>query len=103
MYRIRRSDLIQVATGKDKGKKGRVLCVFSESNKAIVEGVNLVKKHQRKTQQDQQGGLREIPAPLDISNLILICKNCNKPSKVKFMLLKNGVKSRACKKCKEPI
>ncbi len=103
MRRIKRNDLVQVITGKDKGKKGKVLRLSAVSQRAIVEGINLVKKHQRKTQQDQQGGLVEVPASIHLSNLMLVCKNCNRPSKVGIMVMKDGAKSRMCRKCKEAI
>ena len=103
MYKIKRNDRVQVIAGKDRGKKGRVLRLFPKDYRAIVEGINLVKKHQRRTQQNQQGGIAQIPMPIHLSNLSIICKNCNKPTRVGFMTLKDGTKSRICRKCKEPI
>ncbi len=103
MYKIRRNDIVQIITGKDKGKKGKVLRLFSMDNRVIVEGINLVKKHKRRTQQDQQVGKVEIPSPIHLSNLMLICKNCNRPTRAGFIILADGTKSRICKKCKEPL
>ena len=103
MSKLRRNDIVQVVTGKDRGKKGKMLDVLSMDNRAIVEGINLVKKHRRKTQQDQQGKIVQIPSPIHMSNLRLICKNCNKLTRAGFIILKNGVKSRICKKCKQPV
>lgn len=103
MFKIKRNDTVQVIAGKDKGKKGKVLKLLPDLNRAIVESINLVKKHQRRTQQEQQTGISEIPAPIHISNLMLICRNCNRPVRAVFMVLKDGTKSRICKGCKEPI
>ena len=103
MYKIKRNDTVVVITGKDRGKKGKVLRLFPKDYRVIVEGINLVKKHQRKTQQNQQGGIAQIPMPIHLSNLLIICKNCNKPTRVGFTALKDKTKSRICRKCKEPI
>jgi len=90
-------------TGNDRGKKGKVLKVFTETRRALVEGINLVKKHRRKTREDQAGGVVSIEAPISLFNLMLVCKHCNRPVRVGFMLLKDGSKSRVCKACKEAI
>jgi large subunit ribosomal protein L24 len=80
-----------------------VLRVFFKESRAIVESVNLVKKHKRKTREDQPGGIVSIEAPISIANLMVFCKHCNRPGRVGFMLLKDGTKSRFCKICKEAI
>lgn len=103
MFKIRKGDTVQVIKGKDAGKKGRILRLFPDSGRAIVEGVNLVKKHKRKTQQDQQGGIVSIEAPLSVSNLMLVCKSCSRPTRVGFKLEQDGSKSRFCKLCKQPV
>jgi large subunit ribosomal protein L24 len=103
MYKIRRDDTVQVIKGKDRGKKGRVLKILPGNCRAIVEGINLVKKHKRQTQTDQQGGIVSLEAPLALANLMLVCKHCNRATRVGFVLLKDGTKSRVCKACKEPI
>lgn len=103
MYKIKRNDTVQVITGKDKGKKGKLVVSSLQGKRAIVEGINLVKKHRRRTQQDQQGKIAQIPSPIDLSNLMLVCKHCNRPTRVGFVILADGTKSRICKKCKEPI
>lgn len=94
---------MQVIEGDDRGKRGKVLKILPQAKRAIVEGINLVKKHKRKTQQDQQGGIVSIEAPISLSNLMLLCKNCNRPVKVGFMVSKDGTKSRICRACKEVI
>ena len=103
MLKIKRNDIVQVNAGKDRGKKGKVLRLFIKNDLAIVEGINLVKKHKRRTQQDQQTGITQVPLPIRISNLMLICKNCNKLTKVGFIILQDGTKSRICKKCRQPV
>jgi len=101
MLRIRKNDIVSVIAGKDKGKKGKVLTVLKD--KVLVEGINFVKKHQRRTQQDQQGGIIQKEAPIHISNVMLFCKRCNKPVKTKSIVLSDKSKARACKFCQEII
>lgn len=99
--KVRSSDQVRIIAGKDKGKSGKVLGVLPKRNSVIVEGVNFVKRHTRKTQQDQKGGIVQKEAPLDISNLKIICPRCNKPTRVGTTTLSDGTKSRYCKKCEE--
>ncbi len=103
MYKIRRDDTVQVIKGKDIGKKGRVIKVFPRLNKALVEGINTVKKHRRRTQQDQQGGIISIEMPISISNLMLLCKHCNRIGRVGIKILQDKTKARFCKACNEVI
>lgn len=103
MLKIRRGDIVQVTKGRDKGKKGKVLKLFLAEKRAIVEGINLLKKHKRKTQQDQQGGIVSIEAPISISNLALLCKSCNHPTRVGFKVLADGTKSKFCRACNEAL
>ena len=103
MFKIKRNDTVQVIKGKDKGKKGRVIKIFTEEGRILVEGINTVKKHKRKTQQDQQGGIVSVEMPIAVSNLMLVCKNCNRPVRVGFTILKDGTKTRSCKACKEVL
>ncbi len=103
MFKIKRGDIVQVTGGKDKGKKGKVLSLLELNKRAIVEGINMVKKHKRRTQTDQQAGIVSIETPISISNLMVVCKHCAKPARIGFMKLKDGTKSRFCKSCKEAI
>jgi large subunit ribosomal protein L24 len=103
MTKIRKGDIVTVRSGDDQGKKGKVLKVFPKSSGAIVEGINLVKKHKRRTQQDQQGGVISIELPLAISNLLIFCKSCNRGVKAGFNTLKDGTKVRFCRACKETL
>lgn len=101
--RIKKGDTVTVLSGKDRQKTGKVLKIFPKAKKVIVERVNFVKKHMRKTRQDSQGGIIEREAPIHISNLALLCKSCNKPTRIGVSTLSDGSKSRFCKKCKEII
>jgi len=103
MQKIRKGDIIQAVTGKDKGKKGKVIQVFPDAKRALVEGINLAKKHKRQTRQDQQGGIVSIEMPISLANIMLVCKHCDRPTRVGFSILKDGTKTRICKSCKEAI
>lgn len=102
MNKIRKGDTIQVTKGKDKGKKGKVLNVFT-NGKILVENINLAKKHKRQTSQDQKGGIIQIEAPINQANVKLVCKGCNQPVRIGFKLMDKGGKERICKKCKGVI
>ena len=103
MYKIKRGDIVQVIQGADKGKKGKVITIFTKKGRALVEGIKLVKKHKRRSQQDQQGGVVSIESPIVLSKLAPFCKTCNRPARVKFSLLKDGTKTKVCRKCNEVI
>jgi large subunit ribosomal protein L24 len=76
-----------------------VVTVFRNEGKLLVEGINLATKHKRQTRQDSKGGIIKIEAPMPISKVMLICKSCNKPARVGFVIAKDGAKERVCKKC----
>jgi large subunit ribosomal protein L24 len=103
MQKIKKNDIVQIAKGKDKGKQGKVISVIEDGARAIVEGLNLAKKHKRQSRQDQKGGIISIEMPLSISNLMVFCKHCSKPTRIGSMILKDGTKSRICKLCKEAL
>ena len=103
MLFIKKNDQIVVIVGKDKGKKGKVLKIFPKNQRAIVENINMVKKARRRTQQDQQGGFVEIEAPIHISNIMLLDKKTNKPTRFGVSILKDGSKVRISKKSGEVI
>jgi large subunit ribosomal protein L24 len=98
MRRIRKDDMVIITVGKDKGKKGRVIRVISEKNAVIVEQANLVKKHQRPTQKNPTGGIIEMEAAINISNVMLLDGKTGKGTRFKISADKNGNKVRvACK------
>lgn len=101
--KIRKNDFVQVLKGKDKGKKGRIIKVFPQERKVLVEGVNFVKKHTKPKSIDRQGGIIQMEKPIAIANVIFFCLKCSKPSRVGIKYLENGSKFRFCKKCNEVI
>jgi large subunit ribosomal protein L24 len=101
--KIRKGDNVLIITGKDNGKKGKVRKALPRKKAVIVEGLNLIKRHSRTGGQAKQGGIIEMEAPLDISNVMLICSKCSKPARVGFKLLPDGKKARICKSCNEAI
>lgn len=101
MSKIKKNDTVVVLAGKDKGKNGKVLHIFPNRQRAIVEGVNMVKKATRKTREDQQGGIIHKESTISLSNLAIFCKGCNRPTKIGNEVLGDGTKTRFCKRCKE--
>ena len=98
--RIRKNDRVEVITGKDKGAVQRVLYVLPKKEKAVVEGVNMVKRHTRPTQTNRQGGIVEKEAPIHISNLMLYCDKCKAGVRFGANLSDDGKdKTRVCKRC----
>ena len=90
-----------VIAGKEKGKTGKVLRVIPEKNRVLVEHLNVVKRHTRPSQLNQEGGIIEKEAAIAISNVQLVCKGCNKPARTGIKVLDDGTKARYCKKCNE--
>lgn len=101
MQRIKKNDTVKVIAGNDKGKEGRVLAVYPQKNRLIIEGVNMIKKHTRPTQENPKGGIIEKEAPIDLSNVALIFEG--KVTKVGYKTLNDGKKVRICKKTGELI
>lgn len=100
---VKKGDVVQVITGKDKGKKGKVLEVIPKTQRVIVEGVNMVKRHQRPTRELPQGGIMEKEAPIASSNVMVFCNKCNNPTRIGRKFLDDGTKVRYCKKCGEVL
>jgi large subunit ribosomal protein L24 len=97
---IRRNDNVVVITGKDRGKRGRVLKVVPSTNRLIVEGVNFIKRHTKPNPQRQiKGGVVEREAGLHASNVQLVCPECGKPTRLGRKILGDGRKVRICRKC----
>ncbi len=105
MRRIRKDDQVKVIAGKDRGKTGRVVKVFTDRDRVMVEGVNYVKKHQKAQQTASgvsEGGIMETEAPVHISNVMPICPSCGEAVRVGFTLTTEGdqrSKARECRKC----
>ncbi len=94
---------MSVIAGKDNGKRGKVLKIFPQRKRAIVEGVNFIKRHVKKRREDEPGGIIKRESSISISNLMLYCNKCNRSVKTGIKLLKDKSKVRFCKKCKENI
>ena len=108
--KIKKGDKVKITAGKDKGKTGKVLQVFQSRNLASIEGLNLLIKHMRPSKQGEKGQRVEFPAPLNLSNMLLVCPKCNKTSKVGYKYTESGEegkkvrkKFRVCKKCNQTI
>ncbi len=100
---VKKDDMVMVITGKDKGKTGRVLAAFPRKNRVLVEGVNLVKKHQKPNQANPQGGIITKEAPIHVSNVMPLCPKTGQPTRVGYKVLENGKKVRIAKKSGEPL
>lgn len=100
---IKKNDTVVVISGDDSGKKGRVISVQSNKGRVIVESLNMVKKHMKPSKKYQQGGIIEREAPIQRSNVMLVCPKCDKPAKLGNRILEDGKKVRICKKCMEVI
>jgi len=99
---IKKSDLVYVLSGKDRGKTGKVLKVFPDKDRAVVEGLNYIQKHTRPNpQKNAQGGILPKESPIHVSNLMVVCKRCNKHARVGFSTVQDGRKVRICGNCSE--
>lgn len=101
-FKIHRDDDVQVISGKDKGKRGKVVRVIRKTDRVIVSGVNIVKKAMKRRSEQDQGGIVEIEAPIHISNVGLVCKKCGRPVKVGYKF-EGDKKLRVCRKCGEAL
>jgi len=100
---LKKDDQVEVIAGKDKGRVGKVLKVLVDKDKVIVERVNMIKRHTKPTEMNQQGQIVEKEAPIHVSNLQLICPECTKTGRVGKKVLEDGTKVRYCKSCGESI
>jgi large subunit ribosomal protein L24 len=103
-YRIRKDDKVMVTAGRDKGKVGKILRILRKKDRVLVEKVNLVKRHTKANPYTRQpGGIVEKEAPVAVSNIMLLCDACAKPTRVGYRFTADGKKVRFCKKCNEQI
>ena len=96
-FKIRKGDTVQVIAGKDKGKRGEIVSILPKKDAVVVSGVNIVKKAMKKKSAQDQGGIAEIEAPLNISNVAIVCKKCG-PTKIDYKI-DGDKKVRVCRKC----
>jgi large subunit ribosomal protein L24 len=101
--RVAKNDIVEVIAGNDRGKRGKVLKVFPETNRLLVEGVNFVHRHTRPQRRGAQGGIVEKEAPMNASNVLLVCSKCNRGVRVRTKVLTDKSKSRVCTQCGEMI
>ena len=101
--KIRKNDTVLVITGKDKGKKGKVRFAYPKKGRLLVDGVNFIKRHTRARGQVRQAGIIEREAPIPVSNVMLLCNQCNHPVRIGFQVLEDGRKVRTCRSCGEVI
>ncbi len=102
--KIKKGDTVEVISGDDQGVRGTVHSVFPKEGRVVVSGVNIIKKHQRRTGNVRtQVGIIEREAPVNASNVALVCPHCNKPTRVGYRVAPDGSKARICRKCEETI
>ncbi len=99
MRKVKKGDRVKVTAGNDRGKEGEVLKVFPGEDEIVVENINMITRHQRPTARQREGGIIEQEGPIHISDVLPICPECKKPTRVGFKILENGEKLRLCKKC----
>jgi large subunit ribosomal protein L24 len=98
--RLRKNDVVQVIAGKDAGKQGKVLKVIPEKNRVIVQGVGFIRRHTRPNpQRNIKGGIAEREAPIHASNVMIVCGECNKRTRIGHKLMADGKKARICRRC----
>lgn len=100
---IRKNDTVVVIAGREKGKRGKVLFVLPAKERVVVEHVNMIKRHQRPTQKLRQGGIIEREGPLHVSNVMLVCGKCDRPTRVGVQVLADGHRARVCRRCAEIV
>lgn len=100
--KIKKGDTVLIISGKDKGKKGKILKAFPKKRRVLIEGVNIKKKHQKPKKTGEKGQIIEKPAPISVSNAKLICSKCNKAVRIGYKIV-GDKKYRICKKCNKQI
>jgi large subunit ribosomal protein L24 len=102
MQRIKKGDTVEVIAGKDIGERGEVVTVYNKENRVVIEGVNILKKHQKARQagrQQVQAQIIEFEGPIHLSNVMLVCTSCDKATRVGYRVRDDGFKTRVCRKC----
>ena len=100
--KIKKNDKVEIIAGKDSGKSGKILEINQKAGRVLIEGLNIVKKTMRKSKTNQNGGIKEVEAFLNISNVMLVCPKCKKLTRIEYKVEADN-KKRICKKCKAEI
>lgn len=100
---VKKGDTVQIISGDDKGKKGKVLQAIPASNRVLVEGINVQTKHTKPRRAGETGGIVKQEAPVSASKVMVVCKKCNSVTRVAHTTLSDGTKVRTCKKCNESL
>jgi large subunit ribosomal protein L24 len=101
--KLKKGDIVEVTNGKDRGKKGKILKVFRDANRAIVENINLIEKKQKPTQDNPKGGIIKIEETIPVASIQIVCSSCNKRTRVGMKMMENKQKLRFCRKCNESL
>jgi large subunit ribosomal protein L24 len=101
--KIKKGDTVMVISGRERGKTGKVLSLRPVEGKVTVEKLNIIKRHTKPSQKVRQGGIIEREAPMSLSNVMFLCGNCNKATRLGIRILEDGRRVRVCRKCKEVV
>ncbi len=101
--KIRKNDTVLIIAGKDKGKKGKVRFAYPKDERVVIDGINFIKRHTRATGQVRQAGIIEREEPIHVSDVLLLCSKCNRPTRISFQFLADGRKARVCQSCHEMV
>ena len=102
-FNLKKDDIVQVVTGKEKGKKGKVLTFFPESGTVTIEKLNMLKRHMKSDGKSRQAGIIEKEGSIHMSNVLIVCDKCGKGVRIKRKKLEDGKRVRVCRKCEEVI
>ena len=100
---LKKDDIVQIITGKEKGKKGKILALFSESGTVTVEKLNMLKRHMKSDGKSRQAGILEKEGAIHLSNVLIVCDKCGKGVRIKRKKLEDGKRVRVCRTCEEVI
>lgn len=100
---IRKGDNVKIIAGSQLGREGKVLQVLTAAKRVVVEGLNMRRRHQRPRKAGEKGQILNLPAPIHVSNVMLVCSKCGQPGRAAKKILPDGTRSRFCRKCKEMI
>jgi large subunit ribosomal protein L24 len=100
---VKKNDIVQVISGKEKGKSGKILKAYPAKGRIIIEHLNMIKKHTKRRSQGQGGGIIEREGTIHVSNVMLLCPSCKQPTRIAKKFLEDGTRVRCCKKCGEVV